>query len=210
MRTFQVIPIAFSISFLAASANAFPIPYRTLRYEGVVGQTEWYTCGPAAVATLLTQFYNLKTSETEILKLSLDAMAGTGKDPTKGGMTALALKQALSKKGIPAKGIQITSKALTDYFDAGGLPIILHVTKPQLHYVLAIGMVKDRVILADPSFGRRILPMSTLVEEKGFNGVTLVPIPPPTLVSYIREQQSKTLRWAENRLERLSTLRQRL
>ncbi|MEO1430329.1 MAG: hypothetical protein AAFV71_14945 [Cyanobacteria bacterium J06633_8] len=33
-----------------------PIPYRTLRYQKVIGQTEWYTCGPAAIATLLIYY----------------------------------------------------------------------------------------------------------------------------------------------------------
>jgi predicted double-glycine peptidase len=30
-----------------------PTPHRDLRYQGVVGQTDWFTCGPAAVVTLL-------------------------------------------------------------------------------------------------------------------------------------------------------------
>lgn len=198
--------------FLTIPAFAKPIPYRTLRYKGVVGQTDFYTCGPAAVATLLKNYYGLKTSEAEILELSIKAMEGTGKDPTKSGFLVLTLKQALSNKNIQSKVKRITPQALTNHFlHKGGLPIILQVTKPEGHYVAAIGMLnKDWIVLADPSFGRRIIRLNTLVNEKGFNGVTLTPMQPRNLGSYIKNQQNKALESAENHLNRLSRLRQNL
>lgn len=185
-------------------------PYRTLRYEGVIGQTNYYTCGPAAVATLLTHYYGQPTAESEILELSEKAMAGSGKSPEEKGVTALALRQALADKGIQARGMRLTLASLADYFRKGGLPVVLHVTKPQMHYVLAVGMVGDWVILADPSWGRRIQPLGALVNEQGFSGVTLVPLPPENLISTAKEQQSETLRWAEFRLARLNSLRRKL
>jgi hypothetical protein len=30
-----------------------PTPHRDLRYQGVVGQTDWFTCGPVAMTVLL-------------------------------------------------------------------------------------------------------------------------------------------------------------
>ena len=185
-------------------------PYRTLRYEKVIGQTSYYTCGPAAVATLLTHYYGQPTGESEILELSEKAMQGSGKKPEERGVTALALKQALSDKGIQARGMRLTLASLADYFSKGGLPVVLHVTKPQMHYVLAVGMVGDWVILGDPSWGRRVQPLRALVNEQGFSGVTLVPLPPENLMSTAKEQQSETLRWAELRLARLNSLRRKL
>jgi predicted double-glycine peptidase len=176
----------------------------------VIGQTNYYTCGPAAVATLLTYYYGQQTAESEILELSEKAMKGSGKSPEEKGVTALALRQALADKGIQARGMRLTLTSLADYFRKGGLPVVLHVTKPQMHYVLGVGMVGDWVILADPSWGRRIQPLGALVNEQGFSGVTLVPLPPENLISTAKEQQSETLRWAEFRLARLNSLRRKL
>ena len=54
---FCVLGQIINFSFLVAPSFANRItPYRTLRYEGVVGQTTYYTCGAAAVATLLTHY----------------------------------------------------------------------------------------------------------------------------------------------------------
>lgn len=196
---------------VALPSVANPIrPYRELRYEGVIGQTSYYTCGPAAVATLLSHYYGQPTAESEILELSEKAMEGSGKSPEERGVTALALRQALAAKGIQARGMRLTLTSLADYFRKGGLPVVLHLTKPQMHYVLAVGMVGDWVILADPSWGRRIQPLSALVNEQGFSGVTLVPLPPENLISTAKEQQSETLRWAEFRLARLNSLRRKL
>jgi len=200
-----------SLACVAPPTIAVPItPYRTLRYEGVIGQTSYYTCGPAAVATLLTHYYGQPTAESEILELSEKAMEGSGKSPEQRGVTAFALRQALANKNIQARGMRLTLASLRNYFRQGGLPVVLHVTKPQMHYVLAVGIVGDWVILADPSWGRRIQPLRALVEEQGFSGVTLVPLPPENLISTAKEQQSETLRWAEFRLARLNSLRRKL
>ncbi len=57
-----------------------PVPYQNLRYEWVVGQTDWYTCGPAAVTTLLTYFYGFPTMEVETLELAEGFVQGPGKN----------------------------------------------------------------------------------------------------------------------------------
>jgi len=57
------------------------LSYRELRYDGVVGQTDWYTCGPAAVATLLTYYYGIPTTEAEALKLAEGFMREMGLEP---------------------------------------------------------------------------------------------------------------------------------
>jgi predicted double-glycine peptidase len=64
--------VAWSIvaTCLTVWASETLIPYRDLRYEEVVGQAAWYPCGPAAVATLLTFYYGLLTSEAEALELA--------------------------------------------------------------------------------------------------------------------------------------------
>ncbi|MEM4919229.1 MAG: cysteine peptidase family C39 domain-containing protein [Thermofilaceae archaeon] len=182
------------------------LPYRDLWYTGVVGQTDWYTCGAAAVATLLTHYYGIPTTEAEALELAEGFMAATGREPGQ-ALTALALKQTLEAKGIPTRGYRVTPEALTDYFARGGLPVILHLTEPQKHFVLGVGMVWDHLVLADPSWGQSLLPISVLVHERGYSGVVLVPIPPPELFFVVQERQQKALRRAEERLLALDRLR---
>jgi len=186
-----------------------PVPHRDLRYEWVVGQTDWYTCGPAAVATLLTYYYGITTTEAEALELAEGFMIAAGREPGQ-ALTALALRQTLVAKGIPTRGFRVTPEALADYFARGGLPVILHLTEPQRHFVIGVGMVGDHIVLADPSWGQSILPFSALVEERGYSEVVLVPIPPPEFHSRVQERQRDALRRAEERLATLRRLREGL
>ena len=133
---------------LALTANASAVSYREFRYEGVIGQTDWYTCGPAAVATLLTYYYDIPTTEVEALELAEGFMRGMGLEPGPGrGINALALKQTLEAKGIPTKGFRVKPEDLRDYFARGGLPVIAHLTRPRKHFVVAVGMVGDQICL---------------------------------------------------------------
>ncbi len=188
-----------------------PLPHRDLRYEWVVGQADWYTCGPAAVATLLTHYYGIPTPEGEALELAERFMAEAGFEPGPGrGINALALKQTLEAKGIPTKGFRVKPDALRDYFTRGGLPVIVHLTAPQKHFAVAVGMVEHHIVVADPSWGKSLLPFSTLMEERGYSEVVLVPVPPPDLYSHVQERQREALRRAEERLAALARLREGL
>jgi predicted double-glycine peptidase len=190
--------------------------YRPLRYTHVVGQTDWYTCGAAAVATLLSYYYGDPTSEQEVLRVAIEETKKTGKDPLK-GLTALSLKRALEQRGYAVKAYRVNLAQLADYFRRGGLPVIGHVTKPQLHFLVIAGIVDPpgggpaQVLLADPSWGRRIVPLEALVTEKGFSGVILLAI--PKTKAQLREAkalQAKELAWARGELSRLALLRARL
>jgi len=185
------------------------VSYRELRYEWVVGQTDWYTCGPAAVATLLTYYYGIPTTEAEALELAEGFMRAQGLEPGR-GINALALKQTLEAKGIPTKGFRVKPEALKEYFERGGLPLIAHFTEPQKHFLVVVGFVGDQVVLADPSWGRRIVPFTAFVKEHKYSEVVLVPLPPFELINAIRERQKATLEWAANRLALLENLRETL
>lgn len=200
---------------LAAASGASPLlrpilmSYREMRYERVVRQTEWYTCGPAALATLLSYYYEVPATEQEMLALAVGAMRGTNRDPTR-GITLLALKEALEEKGIPSQGYRVTLQALADYFRRGGPPVILHVTRPQLHYVVAVGILESEVVLADPSRGMYMISFDGLVTEKGFQGIVLMPMPSAPLLRRALDNQAQTLLVQRARLRRLNMLRDTL
>ncbi|MCX7750882.1 MAG: cysteine peptidase family C39 domain-containing protein [Candidatus Bipolaricaulota bacterium] len=186
-----------------------PLPHRDLRYERVVGQADWYTCGAAAVATLLTYYYGVTTSEAEVLQLAEGFMVAAGREPGQ-ALTALSLRLTLEAKGIPTRGYRVTPEALADYFARGGLPVILHLTEPQKHFVVGVGMIGDHIVLADPSWGQSILPLLVFGTERGYSGVVLVPILPPELFFVVQERQRAALRRAEERLWALGRLREGL
>ena len=189
-----------ALLLLGGWAQAAPRSYRELRYTGVIGQTDWYTCGPAAAATLLHHYFGIPATEVELLGLAVQAMEGAEQDP-RAGISAWALLRALAHKGLPARGYRVDPDHLAAYFHQGGLPVILHVTRPEAHYVVAVGTVGEQVLLADPSFGRHLLSWEELAEEKGFSGVVLVPVPGPERAAEARQAQRTALqaaaaRWA--------------
>jgi predicted double-glycine peptidase len=191
-----------------------PAPYRELRYTGVVGQTTWYTCGPAAASTLLQEYYQVQAGEQEITDFCLNLMGAepqqfqvNGKEiGVLEGVTALALQESLAHYGLQAQGYRLDLASLADYFDRGGLPIILHVTKPQLHYILAEAMIGEYLLIADPSWGRRLIKLDDLMSDKGFSGVALVPVPNSVQQRQAQQAQAQALQWATHRLAQLGAV----
>ncbi len=183
--------------------------YREMRYEDIIGQTTEYSCGPAAVATLLSCFYGLDVSESDVLQRAEEYDAAAGRERGS-GITALALKRALVDWGIATRGLFVSLDALRVHFEERGLPMIVHLTRPQKHYVVAIGITAGHVILADPSWGRRLLLLVELETESGFDGVVLAPMPPSDLAERAAAAQSDALSWARARLAALIALQGRL
>lgn len=181
--------------------------YRSLRYTGVVWQTTWYTCGPAALATLLTEYYDILTDESEMLALAWEAMARVGMD-LETGITMWALKEALLAKDIGSQGYRVSVDQLVDYFARGGLPIIMHVTRPQPHYVVGVGMVDGYLAIADPAFGSYLLAPHDFVAAKGFEGHILVTLPDSSAAWTVRTNQRAVLERARQRVWQLMQLRE--
>ncbi|WP_287371329.1 cysteine peptidase family C39 domain-containing protein [Oceanithermus sp.] len=190
--------------------------HRPLRYTHVTGQADWYTCGAAAVSTLLTYYYGDPASEQDVLDIAFAETQASGKDPLE-GLTALSLKRALEQRGYNIKAYRVNLEQLADYFRRGGLPVVGHVTKPQLHFLVIAGVLDPpgggptQVLLADPSWGRRIVPLSELVVFKGFSGVILLAVPKSQAqLRKVRTLQTGELAWAARELARLRSLRRRL
>lgn len=205
--------IALAVTLLrgpVASSAPVGTHYRGLRYEGVIGQTDWFTCGPAALATLLTYYYDMPTTEAEMLEAALRSDSEVEALDREEGLSMLALRHALQEKGIASQGYRVTLEALTDYYARGGLPVILHVTQPQLHYVVAVGTVENDIVLADPSLGLYALPVDALTGEKGFSGNILVPLPHEELMQIAAAKQAEVLSQYADRRTQLDALRRRL
>lgn len=187
----------FNLSFAQYTTNE--------RSLFVIRQTNWFTCGPAALATILDQFAGISSTEEEIIKLARPFIEGriNSENDKEVGFSAFSLKKAGEAKGLVTKGFQIDSSQLNQYFDNGGLPVIAHVRKPQAHFVVLIAKVKDYFVIGDPSWGRKILSIADFQNEKKPSGANLLFFPNQIVYSTMRKNQQINIDWAKNKLAKL-------
>nr|MBS0022111.1 C39 family peptidase [Gammaproteobacteria bacterium] len=141
---------------LSGSAGVFSVrvtSYKDKPFERVVKQQYDYSCGAAAVATLLTYHYGQPVDE----QIVLDAMlaAGDSEKIRREGFSLLDMKNYLETKGYSANGYRISLEKLAQ----AGLPAIaLTDTEGYLHFVVVKGMDRNRVLIGDPATGITLIP----------------------------------------------------
>lgn len=206
--------IALSLLFLMIGSNAvFAVEhknitsYRELRYQNLFGQTNWWSCGPATVATILNYYYHIPVTELDVIELVV-TLSDNDSFLTE-GISLLLIKQIFESFGIEAVGYKIEPVSLLDYFTDGGLPLILYFTKPKKHYVLCIGTISaSELLVSDPSFGHLTININALEELKGFEGIVMLAIPPTEQDFYeIKDVQNKMLERYQQRHLQLRALR---
>ncbi|MPY67921.1 peptidase C39 bacteriocin processing [Deinococcus sp. SDU3-2] len=197
--------IATGVSVLllafGTSATAQGQDYRTLRYQSVIGQTSDFTCGPAALATLLTHYYGRPVSEKTLTERSVADMQARGKEVVE-GITLLSLRNALTTENVPSAGYKLTLEQLRGVMEAG-LPVVANVVYPKGHYYLVLAVDDQNVLLADPSWGVRSQPIANFLNA--WNGVVLMPQPSEAEAAQARAQVRQQLSKYRERIERLKT-----
>jgi predicted double-glycine peptidase len=154
-----------SCAFAALEGHAQPIQVdgigmrvpvtslRAARIARTVLQQYDFSCGSAALATLLSHHYGLAVGEEEILR----AMYAQGDQQKirKEGFSMLDMKRYLESRGFAADGFQQTLDKLAQ----AGLPaIVLMNENGYHHFVVVKGLVRDRVLIGDPARGVRAMP----------------------------------------------------
>lgn len=144
-------------------------------------QSSEVTCGPTAVASLLTFAFGDPTTEEEIARL-----AGTFEARTS---TLLGLRNACRAKGYEARGYQMTLPQLLQQIERGGVPVLVHYSQPSMHYALVLGQVGDFVLISDPSQGNISLRSGDFLRRWSGNAL-VVKSPRPTDASLVQKRQS--------------------
>ncbi len=126
---------------------------RELKVRSVVLQKYDYSCGSAAVATLLTYHYNTPTTEKVAFQTMFDH--GNQGKIQKEGFSFLDMKRFLEAQGYPADGFEVS---LDDLSKAGIPAIVLMVDNGYHHFVVVKGMRGNKVLLGDPAVGLRVVP----------------------------------------------------
>ena len=136
--------------------------FKELKEEGLVLQTDEFTCGAAALATLLTKYGPRPVSEEELLLEEKELEEGKG-------LSLLQLKRLAESHGFKASGYKLE---LANLFDLGE-PMLLHVDFGHGgHYVEFQGVYKDRVYLGDPAAGNVRMGLESFAQA--WSGYALV------------------------------------
>lgn len=158
--------------FIASPAltGDFAVPMRTMldqRYFTVIRQQFDFSCGSAALATLLRYHYGRRVREDDVFR----GMWANGDQPQirKLGFSLLDMKRYLGSLGLVADGYEVS---LDDIAEAGLPGIALINLKNYKHFVVVKGVNKEEVLVGDPSAG--LQPMGRDEFQAAWNGVYFV------------------------------------
>jgi uncharacterized protein len=124
---------------------------RELRDRYVVKQRLDYSCGAAALATLIRYYFGEPTSEAEILRLMAARLSPEElRLRETRGFSLLDLKRAAAALGYQAAGFKVTVEDLARL----AAPVIVFVQPLDYqHFAVLRGVSGGRVFLADPARG---------------------------------------------------------
>jgi predicted double-glycine peptidase len=111
-----------------------------------------FSCGSAALATLLTYQYDQPTDEMSIFKAMFEI--GDQAQIRAKGFSMLDMKRYLEQRGYIADGVQ----APLDTLAAVAIPAIALVSDHGYrHFVVVKGVESNHVVIGDPALGTRIM-----------------------------------------------------
>lgn len=148
---------------------------KDLRDRNVVKQRFDFSCGAAALATILRYGFGDKVTEREILVQLFELLSEEEKQISrKEGFSLLDLQRVAQARGYKAQGFRLDAKALSHL--AG--PVIVFIEpRGYKHFAVLRGVRDDRIYLADPSRGNLRMPAYTFLEswlQKGGKGIIFV------------------------------------
>lgn len=155
---------------ISGGGGEYTAPVRTLldvRFTDVIRQRYDFSCGSAALATLLTYHYDMPVSEMGILGAMYQQ--GDKEKIHKEGFSLLDMKAYLTSLGLRAEGY----RASLDKLAAVGVPAIVLINRNgYMHFVVVKGFKEDRVLVGDPAKG--LIAYSRAEFESMWNGILFV------------------------------------
>lgn len=139
----------------------------TQRFTGVIRQRFDFSCGSAALATLLRYHYDFDVEEERAFRGMW--ARGDREQIRRVGFSLLDMKRWLASRGIDADGYQVTLDQIADTAIPG---IALIAVKNYRHFVVVKGVREQEVLLGDPSLG--ITVMSRTDFARAWNGIYFV------------------------------------
>jgi predicted double-glycine peptidase len=147
---------AGSVELPTQSGGAFSVPAQSLheaRFSATVRQQYDFSCGSAALSTLLSYHYGVRVTEQKVFEEMF--VPGDQAKIRQQGFSLLDMKRYLGNHGFTADGYQAPLEALRQ----SGIPgIVLINENGYNHFVVVKGLKDERVLLGDPSGGTRAMP----------------------------------------------------
>lgn len=141
-----------------------------LRFRNMVRQNTDYSCGAAALATILTYYFGEEASEETILNRILSgADEETLKRIMKSGLSLLDLKNFAESLGYRGKGYRLDEAALKR-LDRPAIGLVN--ARGYNHFVVITGIGDGKVYIADPVKGNLVRHFGEF--RKMWNGIVLV------------------------------------
>ncbi len=150
-------------------AGAFPVNVTVMslkekKFDSVIKQNYDFSCGSAALATLLTYHYDTPVTEGALF----DQMWASGdKDKIRReGFSLLDMKRYLQGIGMRSDGFRVPLEKLRQV----GVPTItLITTRGYTHFVVLRGITDTHVVVGDPALGSRMVTREQF--EKEWSGI---------------------------------------
>jgi predicted double-glycine peptidase len=153
---------ASTVAMPAESGGSFAVPVTSLkgmRFRNTIHQQYDFSCGSAALATLLTHHYDFPVGEQDVFR----EMYEHGDQPKirREGFSLLDIKNYLEAHGFEADGFV----AELDQLVAAAIPAIVLVKENgYFHFVVLKGVRGGRVLIGDPSNGTRAVQLARFKE----------------------------------------------
>lgn len=147
--------LAVQAADFSAGGASFVVPVTSLkeaRFRSTVRQQYDFSCGSAALATLLSYHYDFPVTEQEVFRDMF--MRGDQPRIRREGFSLLDMKRYLASRGFTADGFE---QALDKLAQAGLPAIVLVAENGYRHFVVVKGVQGGRVLIGDPAGGTRAL-----------------------------------------------------
>jgi uncharacterized protein len=146
---------AGSVALPVEIGGAFSVPATTMkeaRYGAMIRQQYDFSCGSAALSTLLTYHYRFPVGEQTVFEEMF--AQGEQEKIKKEGFSLLDMKRYLEAHGYDADGFEAPLSKLA----SAGIPAIVLINDNGYnHFVVIKGLRDQRVLIGDPSGGTRAM-----------------------------------------------------
>lgn len=145
---------------------------RQLRNENVVMQQRDFSCGAAALATVVNYYWGDNVSETALLLIIAKILSREElEDRVLNGLTLTDLKNVAQVGGYTA----VLGKLTTEKLAESKLPLVVAITVNDYdHFVVFRGMDDEYVYLADPIYGKKKVLIEEFEEQWQQNAILAV------------------------------------
>lgn len=155
-----------------ATLNVPVASFKERRFRTVIAQQYDYSCGSAAVASLLSYHYGDRVNEAEVFESMY--VHGDQAAIAREGFSLLDMKKYLDRRGYNSNGYRVGLDKLAGN-DMPAIALIDH--NGYRHFVIVKGVSDQSVLLGDPALGLRAISRNQF--EENWNGVVFVIVNQP-------------------------------